>query len=65
MRLSMNVDDELLRKAQELTGLTRKSAILRAGLTALIERESARKLAQLGGTEPALRPTARRRSQAK
>lgn len=58
----MNIDQELLRRAQQLTGLTTEDAVLRAGLTALIERESARRLARLGGTEPQLRSPRRRRT---
>jgi Arc/MetJ family transcription regulator len=62
MRLTMDIDEELIRKAQELTGITQRAAVLRAGLTALIERESARKLARMGGSEPALKRPHRRRS---
>jgi Arc/MetJ family transcription regulator len=51
MRTTLALDDELLAKAQGLTGLTEKSAIVREGLKALIERESARRLALLGGSE--------------
>ncbi len=62
MRTTLNIDDELLAKAQQLTGVTEKTALVRNGLRALIERESARRLAQLGGTEPQLRPIPRRKS---
>ena len=62
MRTTLALDDELLAAAQELTGLTEKSAIVRAALQALIERESARRLARLGGTEPDLKPIPRRRT---
>ena len=62
MRTTLALDDELLATAQELTGLTEKSAIVRAALQALIERESARRLARLGGTEPDLKPIPRRRT---
>ena len=62
MRTTLNIDDELLAKAQRLSGLKERTALVREGLKALIERESARRLAQLGGTEPRLRSAPRRRS---
>ena len=65
MRTTLNIDDELLKEAQRITGMTEKAALVREGLRALIERESARRLAQLGGTEPQLKPVRRRRTQAK
>ena len=52
MRTTLNIDDELLRKARLLSGVQEKTALVREGLKALIERESARRLARLGGTEP-------------
>jgi Arc/MetJ family transcription regulator len=55
------LDDELLHRARELTGLEEKSALVREALTALIQRESARRLARLGGTEPDLAAPPRRR----
>jgi Arc/MetJ family transcription regulator len=55
------VDDDLLAKAQAFTGLTQKSALIREALKALIERESARRLARLGGSEPQLANPPRRR----
>lgn len=61
MRTTINIDDELLREAQRLTGIREKTAVVRAGLEALIARESARRLARLGGSEKALRPIPRRR----
>ena len=61
MRTTLIIDDELLAKAQELSGLREKTAVLHAGLQALIARESARRLAALGGTERALKPISRRR----
>jgi len=61
MRTTLALDDDLLAEAQRLTGTTGKSALIRQALTALIERESARRLAALGGSEPALRPVSRRR----
>ncbi|WP_369062405.1 type II toxin-antitoxin system VapB family antitoxin [Caulobacter sp. 73W] len=56
------MDDDLLAEAQALLGLKEKSALVREALKALIERESARRLAALGGSEPGLEPIARRRS---
>jgi Arc/MetJ family transcription regulator len=63
MRTTIALDDELLAKAQNLTGLTERSALIREALTALIEREAARRLARLGGTEPDLKPVPRRRQE--
>ena len=65
MSTTLALDDELVARAQELTGLKEKSALVREALRALIERESARRLARLGGTEPELKPTPRRRSEPK
>ena len=62
MRTTLNIDDDLLEEAQRLTGETEKTALVREGLRALIQRESARRLARLGGTEPALQPVTRRRT---
>jgi Arc/MetJ family transcription regulator len=62
MRTTISLDDELLAKAEAYTGLKEKSALVREALTALIERESARRLAQLGGSEPRLKPIPRRRA---
>lgn len=62
MRTTLIIDDELLAEAQELSGLQEKTAVLHAGLQALISRENARRLAALGGTERALKPIARRRT---
>lgn len=62
MRTTLNIDDDLYAKAVELTGVKEKSALLREGLTALIERESARRLAQLGGSQPNLEATPRRQA---
>jgi Arc/MetJ family transcription regulator len=61
MRTTLALDDELVAKAQALTGVKEKSALVREALKALIERESARRLALLGGTEPDLKLTPRRR----
>jgi len=61
VRTTVNLDDELLAKAEQLCGVQEHSALLREALSALIERESARRLAQLGGSEPnAKRPRRRR-----
>ena len=60
MRTTLNIDDQLLNEAQRITGLTEKVALVREGLKALIERESARRLSQLGGSEPQLKPISRR-----
>lgn len=61
MRTTVNLDDRLLEEAAELTGIRERSALLREALTALIQRESARRLAVLGGTEPHLKIPPRRR----
>lgn len=61
MRTTLNIDDTLLSRAHQLSGLKERSALLREALSALIERESARRLARLGGSEPNLRNPARRR----
>lgn len=61
MRTTINIDDELLAKAAKLTGSLDRSATVREGLKALIERESARRLARLGGTQPGLKTPPRRR----
>jgi Arc/MetJ family transcription regulator len=62
MRTTLSLDDELLAKAEAYTGLKEKSALVREALKALIERESARRLARLGGSEPSLKPVPRRRA---
>lgn len=64
MRTTLNIDDELLARAARLSGIREKTALLHAGLEALIARESARRLAALGGSERKLRPIPRRRSRA-
>jgi Arc/MetJ family transcription regulator len=61
-RTTLTLDDDLLAKAEAYTGLREKSALIREALKALIERESARRLARLGGTEAKLQPVSRRRS---
>ena len=62
MRTTLNIRDELLRRAARLTGVSQKTALIHMGLEALIDRESARRLAKLGGSEPRLRPIRRRRT---
>ena len=62
MRTTIALDDDLVAKAQNYTGLKEKSALLREALKALIERESARRLARLGGSAPDLVAPPRRRS---
>jgi Arc/MetJ family transcription regulator len=62
MRTTLVLDDDLLAEAQQLTGTTEKTALVRQALRALVERESARRLARLGGSEPDLVATPRRRS---
>lgn len=61
MRTTIALDDDLVARAQAFTGLSEKSSLVREALTALIERESARRLARLGGSEPDLEGTPRRR----
>jgi Arc/MetJ family transcription regulator len=63
MRTTVNLDDALLDRARKLSGLSERSSLLREALEALIQRESARRLARLGGTEPQLRTPSRRRAQ--
>ena len=61
MRTTIALDDELVAQAQSFTGLTEKSSLVREALKALIERESARRLARLGGSERALKAPPRQR----
>jgi Arc/MetJ family transcription regulator len=61
MRTTVNLDIDLLAEASRLTGVTERTALIHAGLRALIERESARRLARLGGSQPDLEPVPRRR----
>jgi Arc/MetJ family transcription regulator len=65
MRTTLNLDEKLLTRAARLSGIDEKTALLHAGLEALIARESARRLATLGGTERKLGSIPRRRSPAK
>ena len=62
MRTTLNIDDDLVARARELSGIQEKTALVHAGLQALVARESAKRLAALGGTQPDLRPIRRRRS---
>ncbi|HZB89698.1 MAG TPA: type II toxin-antitoxin system VapB family antitoxin [Terracidiphilus sp.] len=62
MRATVTLDDELLLKAQKYTGIEERTALVREALKALIARESARRLAALGGTMPKLKDIPRRRS---
>lgn len=61
VRTTVTLDDDLVGKAQALTGLKEKSSLIRAALTALVERESARRLARLGGSAPDIAALPRRR----
>jgi Arc/MetJ family transcription regulator len=61
MRTTINIDDDLLAKATKLAGALDRSSMVREGLKAFIERESAKRLARLGGTQPSLTITPRRR----
>lgn len=60
MRTTVNIDDQLLADAQLITGVAEKATLVREGLKALVERESARRLALLGASEPELKPVPRR-----
>ena len=64
MRTTVALDDDLVRTAQEFTGVSEKATLIREALKALIQRESARRLAALGGTMPKLKGIPRRRPKA-
>jgi hypothetical protein len=64
MRTTLTLDDELLLKAQEISGLNERGQLIREALIALVQRESAKRLAALGGTEPDLQYVPRRQSTA-
>lgn len=64
MRTTLKIDDQLLAKAQQITGVTGKSVLVQEGLKALIERESAKRLARLGGSQSSLQSVPRRRGKA-
>lgn len=61
MRITVNIDNELLEQAQKLTNITSKSELVRRALKALVEKESAWRLAKMGGSQPDLKPVTRRR----
>jgi hypothetical protein len=61
VRTTLNLNEELLEKARNLTGVAERTALIHEGLRALIARESARRLARLGGSEPNAKPVPRRR----
>jgi Arc/MetJ family transcription regulator len=61
MRTTLNIEDTLIDKASKLTGIKEKTSLVRLGLEALIARESAKRLAKLGGTEKKLHDIPRRR----
>ena len=64
MRTTVTIDDELLTQAMDYTGLEEKSALINRALEALVQREAARRLARLGGTQPGLKYIPRRRPEA-
>ena len=63
MRTTLNIDERLWSEAQRMTGIAGKTELVQQGLRALIESESAKRLAELGGSEPQLVPVPRRRSE--
>jgi Arc/MetJ family transcription regulator len=62
MRTTLNIDDDLVERAKDLTGVSEKTSLVRMGLKALIAQESARSLSRLGGSEPSLESIRRRRA---
>jgi hypothetical protein len=62
MRTTLNIESELIGKASKLAGITNKTTLIRLGLQALIEKESGKRLAKLGGTEKKLKMVPRRRT---
>jgi Arc/MetJ family transcription regulator len=62
MRTTININDELLAEAAEYTGISERTALIHEGLRALVQREAARRLAKLGGTQPQIEDVPRRRS---
>jgi Arc/MetJ family transcription regulator len=62
MRTTLNIEDELIHKAAQLTGIKEKTSLVKLGLETLIARESSRRLAKLGGTEKKLAMIPRRRA---
>jgi hypothetical protein len=65
MRTTLNINDNLLKKAEKLTGTSEKTALIHQGLQALISQESAKRLAALAGTERNLKKITRRRSKSR
>ena len=63
MRTTLALDDKLLEKAEFYTGIHEKSALVREALKALVERETARRLARLGGSDPGISPVPRRQTE--
>ena len=61
MRTTLNIDEKIIEKARLLTGIKEKTALVKMGLESLIARESAKRLAKLGGTEKDIKPIPRRR----
>jgi hypothetical protein len=61
MRITLNIDDTMLARASELTGVRQKARLVRMGLEELISRTRAERLAALGGTQKGLKPIRRRR----
>lgn len=62
MRTTLIINEEILKRARELTGINEKTALVHAGLEALIARESSKRLAELGGTQPKLKSIKRRKA---
>ena len=62
MRTTLNIDDQILEKASKLTGISEKTALVRLGLESLIAKESAKRLALLGGSEKDIKQIPRRKS---
>ena len=62
MRTTLNIEDKLLKKVQVLTGISEKTALVKAGLEALLALESSKRLAELGGSQRSLKPIPRRRT---
>jgi len=63
MRTTVNLDDELLAEAERVSGIKERATLVNEGIRALIERESARRLARLGGSQPTLELASRRQSE--
>lgn len=61
MRTTLNIDEYLVKKAAQLSGIREKTALVKAGLEALIAQQSSKRLAKLGGSEPNVRPIQRRK----